>query len=99
MATDVEVDAAWRVIGGDRETVRRALDAASGAALLEKRKTCRHHNSFGTGSMGSDGSGHYRWFCQDCFESFETVNPPRKALVGGDPGLQQAPHLDGVLRS
>jgi hypothetical protein len=81
MPTDVEVDAALAVLGGDRNAVKRALSAAEHAAFMEKRKHCKHLNSFGSGSICSDGSGHYRWWCRDCGESFETVNPPRPVCV------------------
>lgn len=35
----------------------------------QKRKNCRHFNRLGNGSLSSDGSSSFSWFCPECGSS------------------------------
>lgn len=47
-----------------------------GSAVEEKRRNCRHFNRQGSGTVGSDGSSKWSWYCADCGASDEGITPP-----------------------
>jgi hypothetical protein len=54
----------------------------------EKRKNCRHYNKFGNGSLSSDGSSSFSWYCKDCGASGKSdlmANPAVSLQEGGKP--------------
>lgn len=63
-----------------------AIEALDNFRSAEKRRTCKHFNRTGTGSIGSDGSGWSTWFCQECGASYDS----RESTVVPRP--DQLPH-------
>ncbi|WP_024516814.1 hypothetical protein [Bradyrhizobium sp. Tv2a-2] len=49
-----------------------AIDVADKWEADERRRTCKHWNRVGTGSIGSDGSGWSTWYCQECGASYDS---------------------------
>jgi hypothetical protein len=63
--------------GGYDDAARDAIAALDTFRAAEKRRNCKHHNRYGTGCVGSDGSGWSTWFCQECGASYDS-----RAAVG-----------------
>jgi hypothetical protein len=60
---------------------RVAIAALDSHRAAEKRKNCKHHNTTGTGMVGSDGSSYYDWYCKDCYASGRSETPARPATA------------------
>jgi len=61
--------------GGYDEAARDAIAALDTFRAAEKRRNCKHHGRYGTGCVGSDGSGWSTWFCQECGASYDSRSP------------------------
>lgn len=55
------------------------LRAAESVRLDDKKKSCRHYNKIGNGSLSSDGSSSYTWFCAECGASGSFATPSATA--------------------
>ena len=89
MPTEPEVDAAENVINdcmaarslpptwGYREVARKALEAAERARDIVRRANCQHLNRRYSGSIGSDGSMSWDWYCPECGKSDSGSSPAR----------------------
>jgi hypothetical protein len=62
-------DISWTSFEGEARAAIRALDAFRAE---EKRRTCKHLNRTGTGSLGSNGFGWSTWYCQECGASYDS---------------------------
>lgn len=56
---------------------RAVLEAAERKRDEAKRATCRHPRRSASGTLNSDGSSSYRFYCPDCGASGESSTPAR----------------------
>lgn len=52
--------------GGYDDAAKEAIAIIDAYKTAEKRKNCRHYSKVGSGSLCSDGSSSYHWFCAEC---------------------------------
>jgi hypothetical protein len=64
-----------------RDLAEAGLSAFHREEAIARRESCQHPNKRGSGSIGSDGSSTWDWYCPDCGTSDSgsvqgTVKPP-----------------------
>lgn len=60
---------------------RAVIDAAEQAKDAERRKNCKHVNKRSYGTVNSDGSSRFDWYCRECWASGSTETPPNNQAI------------------
>lgn len=61
---------------------KAALRAAEAEREVERKENCKHPNKTGNGTVSSDGSSKWNWYCSDCGASGNSEIAPRLVRAG-----------------
>lgn len=60
-----------------RGFARAALEAGARERDRFRRENCQHPSKRSNGTLGSDGSSSWSWYCPDCGNSGSAITPAR----------------------